>query len=80
MSVKIENFLKSLPNNIISGDDVQLPERSFRKIFEFLDLNEKDVFYHLGCGNGKGIAIALEEFNVKKSVGIDYNKEKIQLN
>ena len=78
MSVKIEEFLKSLPNNIISGNDVQLPEYSFRRIFEFLDLNEKDVFYHLGCGDGKGIAIALEEFNVKKAIGIENNKEKFQ--
>ena len=65
MSVKIEEFLKSLPNNIISGDDVHLPEDSLRSIFKFLNLNEKDIFYHLGCGDGKGIVIALEEFNVK---------------
>ena len=78
MSVKIEEFLKSLPNNIISGDNVQLPEYSFRRIFKFLDLNEKDIFYHLGCGDGKGIAIASEEFNVKKAVGIENNKENIQ--
>ena len=69
--MKIEEFLKSLPNNIISGDNVQLPEYSFRRIFKFLDLNEKDIFYHLGCGDGKGIAIASEEFNVKKAVGIE---------
>jgi len=76
--VKIEEFLKSLPNNIISGDNVQLPEYSLRRIFKFLDLNEKDIFYHLGCGNGKGIAIASEEFNVKKAVGVENNKENIQ--
>jgi len=76
--VKIEEFLKSLPNNIISGDNVQLPEYSLRRIFKFLDLNEKDIFYHLGCGDGKGIAIASEEFNVKKAVGIENNKENIQ--
>jgi SAM-dependent methyltransferase len=76
--VKIEEYLKSLPDNIISGEDVQLPEHSYRKIFEFLNLNEKDVFYHLGCGDGEGIMIALEKFNVKKAVGIDNNKEKIQ--
>jgi len=76
--VKIEKFLKSLPNNIISGDNIQLPEHSFRRIFKFLDLNEKDIFYHLGCGDGKGLAIALEEFNVKKAVGIENNKENIQ--
>ena len=76
--MKIEEFLKSLPNNIISGDNVQLPEYSFRRIFKFLNLNEKDIFYHLGCGDGKGIAIASEEFNVKKAVGVENNKENIQ--
>jgi len=76
--VKIEEYLKSLPNNIISGEDVQLPEHSYSKIFEFLNLNEKDVFYHLGCGSGEGITIALEKFNVKKAVGIDNNKENIR--
>ena len=50
--MKIEEYIKSLPNDIISGNEVQLPERSFRKIFEFLNLNENDIFYHIGCGDG----------------------------
>ena len=76
--MKIEEYIKSLPNDVISGNDVQLPESSFRKIFEFLNLNENDVFYHLGCGDGKGIKIALQEFHVKNAIGIDNNKEKIE--
>ena len=75
--MKIEEYLASLPQSIISGQDVQLPDRTFREIFRFTQLNKDDVFYHLGCGNGKGIAIALEEFSVKKAVGIDNDKEKI---
>jgi len=75
--VKIEEYLASLPQSVISGQDVQLPDRTFREIFRFTQLNKDDVFYHLGCGNGKGIAIALEEFSVKKAVGIDNDKEKI---
>ena len=76
--MKIEEYIKSLPNDVISGNDVQLPEYSFRKIFKFLNLNENDVFYHLGCGDGKGIKIALQEFHVKNAIGIDNNKEKIE--
>ena len=76
--MKIEDYIKSLPENIISGEDVQLPDHSFREIFEFVGIGEKDIFYHLGCGDGNGIAIALQKFNVKKAIGIDYNKEKIQ--
>ena len=76
--MKIEDYIKSLPSDIISGNDVQLPEYSFRKIFEFLNLNENDIFYHLGCGDGKGIKIALQEFHVKNAIGVDNNKEKIE--
>ena len=76
--MKIEEYIKSLPNDVISGNDVQLPEYSFRKIFKFLNLNENDIFYHLGCGDGKGIKIALQEFHVKNAIGIDNNKEKIE--
>jgi hypothetical protein len=75
--LKIEEYLKSLPENIVSGEDVQLPDKSFREIFNFLDLGENDIFYHLGCGDGKGIELALKEYNVKKVVGIDNNLDKI---
>ena len=76
--MKIEEYLETLPENLLSGEDVQLPEKSFREIFKFADLGENDIFYHLGCGNEKGIEIAIKEFKVKKAVGIDSNPEKIQ--
>ena len=75
--MKIEEFLESLPQNIVSGDEVQLPDKSFREIFNFVDLGKDDVFYHLGCGDGKGVEIAVREFNVKKGIGIDNNLDKI---
>jgi len=76
--LKIEEYLESLPENLLSGEDVQLPEKSFREIFKFADIGENDIFYHLGCGNERGIEIAINEFKVKKAVGIDNNPEKIQ--
>ena len=76
--MKIEEYLETLPENVLSGEDVQLPEKSLREIFKFSELGENDVFYHLGCGNEKGIEIAINEFKVKKAVGIDNNSEKIQ--
>jgi len=75
--MKIEEYLESLPSKIISGEDVQLYDHSLREIFEFTNLDNSDIFYHLGCGDGKGIAIALEEFHVKKAIGIDIDKKKI---
>jgi hypothetical protein len=77
--LKIEEYLQSLPQKIISGDDVQLPRHAFLDIFRFVKLNEDDVFYHLGCGDGTGVFIANKEFGVKKSVGIEIDQEKILL-
>ena len=76
--MKIEEYLETLPDNLLNGEDVQLPEKSFREIFKFVDLDKDDIFYHLGCGDEKGIEIAISEFKVKKAVGIDNNLEKIE--
>ncbi len=76
--MKIEEYLETLPENLLSGEDVQLPKKSFREIFKFADVGKRDVFYHLGCGNEIGIEIAINEFKVKKAVGIDNNPKKIQ--
>jgi len=76
--MKLEEYLETLPSSILSGNDVQLPEHSFREIFEFANLSKDDVFYHLGCGDGKGLAIALEEFGVRKVIGIDIDRKKIE--
>jgi len=75
--MKIEEYLETLPDNLLSGEDVQLPEKSFREIFKFVKLGKNDIFYHLGCGNQKGVEIAIKEFQVKKAIGLDNNLEKI---
>jgi len=75
--VKIEDYLSSLPISIISGEDVELPDNTLKEIFRFAELTENDVFYHLGCGSGNSIVLALQEFMVKKAIGIDNNKDKI---
>ena len=75
--MKIEEYLETLPRNLLSGEDTQLSEKSFREIFKFVNLGKNDSFYHLGCGDERGIEIAIKEFRVKKAVGIDNNSEKI---
>ena len=75
--MKIEDYLSSLPSSIISGEDVELSDKTLREIFSFAELSENDIFYHLGCGSGNSIVISLQEFNVKKAIGIDNNKDKI---
>ena len=76
--MKIEEYLDTLPENLLSGEDVQLPDTAFREIFRFVKLGKEDIFCHLGCGDEKGIEIAVKEFEVKNAVGIDNNPEKIQ--
>jgi len=76
--LKFEEYLETLPKNLLSGEDVQLPEKSLREIFKFSNLGKDDIFFHLGCNNEKGIQIAIDEFKVKKAIGIDNNLEKIQ--
>jgi len=76
--LKIEEYLETLPKNLLSGEDVQLPEKSLREIFKFSNLGKDDIFFHLGCNNEKGIEIAINEFKVKKAIGIDNNFKKIQ--
>ena len=76
--MKIEEYLQTLPKNLLSGEDVQLPEKSLKEIFKFSNLGKDDIFFHLGCNNEKGVEIAINEFKVKKAIGIDNNLEKIQ--
>ena len=66
--MKIEEYLGSLPQSIISGEEIQLLDDSIRDIFRFAGFGAADVFYHLGCGTGNGLVIALEEFSAKKAV------------
>lgn len=76
--MKIEDYIESLPQDIITGEGVQLTEKSLIDIFEFVKLDKEDVFYHLGCGDEKGVKIALENYYVKKAVGIDNDLKKIE--
>lgn len=76
--MKIEEYLQTLPKNLLSGEDVQLPEKTLKEIFKFSNLGKDDIFFHLGCNNEKGVEIAMNEFKVKKAIGVDNNLEKIQ--
>ena len=75
--MKIEEYLTTLPESILSGQEVQLPDQTFREIFKFVNLGSDDVFCHLGCGDGRGLVIAKEEFGAKRVIGIDDSREKV---
>ena len=76
--MKIEEYLDTLPTNLLSGEDVKLSERSLETIFRFANLTPDDILYHLGCGDAAGISMAIDKFHVKRAVGIDNNLEKIK--
>jgi trans-aconitate methyltransferase len=72
--LELDEFLSSLPQSIVTGEAVSLPDNVVRKIFKFAKLKKSDVFCHLGCGEGNAVKIAANEFGVKKSIGIELNK------
>ena len=68
--MKIEEYLSTLPQSILSGEEIQIPPDTIREICKFADLGQNDTFYHLGSGNGTSLKIARQEFNVKNAIGI----------
>ncbi len=72
--MELDEFLSSLPQSIVTGEAVSLPDSVVRKIFKFAELKKSDVFCHLGCGKGNTVAIAAKEFGVKKSIGVELDK------
>ena len=68
-------LLKS--NRTIGKKTQKWMDQTFRDIFKFASLGSDDIFCHLGCGNGRGLLIAKEEFAAKNVIGIDNSKEKI---
>lgn len=76
--MKIEEYLQSLPQSIISGEEVQLQDDSIRDILRLAKFGKDDVFYHLGCGTANSLIIALGEFGAKKAVGVDNDELKIR--
>ena len=77
--MKIEEYLSTLPQSILSGEEIQIPPDTIREIFRFTDLGENDIFYHLGCGDGTSLLIARQEFNIKNGIGIDKSEKMINL-
>lgn len=50
---------------------VPMPRRKIKELLVFGGLNSQDVFFDLGCGDGRALICAVNEFGVKKAVGYD---------
>jgi hypothetical protein len=70
----IHGFLSSLPQSVLRGEEVFLPNNVIRKMFRLARLKNTDVFYHLGCGANNAVRLAAIEYNVKKSIGVENKK------
>ena len=74
MPLKIQDFISSLPQSVVKGEDISIPDNVARKILKIANVRKTDIFYELGCGNNNTVTIAAKEFKVKRSVGIDIRK------
>ena len=52
---------------------VPTPQSVVRKMLELADTSTDDVVYDLGCGDGRILFSAVEDFDVKKAVGYELN-------
>ena len=75
--MKIEEYFQTLPDQIISGENVDLSTDSLKEILKFAELSDGQKFYHLGCGNGDSLSLAITEFHAENAVGIDNDEKKI---
>ena len=65
-----------MPENIMSGDDVCLPPDAIRRMLELAQVKSGDTVYHMGCGDGSAIRIALKEFGVRQAIGVEIDGAK----
>ena len=73
--LRTKEFLSSLPQSVLKGEDIQIPDKVVRKLFRFAGLRRSDIFYDLGCGNRSAVSIAAKEFKVKRAVGIEIRRK-----
>lgn len=73
--MRLEDYIATLPGGVVSGEEVQLPERSLREMLDLAGTGAGDTVYHLGCGDGRGLAMAVSEFGAAGAVGIDSDPE-----
>ncbi|MEM1634283.1 MAG: hypothetical protein QW714_00975 [Nanopusillaceae archaeon] len=66
-------YLVKLLIDILKGEALYfpLPKNTIRKMLRLAKVNEKDILYDLGSGDGRVLIIAVKEFNVKKAIGIE---------
>ncbi|MCF7800077.1 methyltransferase domain-containing protein [Candidatus Babeliales bacterium] len=68
-------FISDMGGNSTYGE---ITYESVENLAKTLNLNKKSVFYDLGCGVGKAVLQVYLNFPVKKSVGVELSKTRIE--
>ncbi|MEM0001858.1 MAG: protein-lysine N-methyltransferase [Desulfurococcaceae archaeon] len=58
---------------------VPTPYPVVRAMLKLANAGPEDVVYDLGCGDGRILVVAVKEFNVKKAIGVEIDREKYKL-
>jgi precorrin-6B methylase 2 len=75
-SVILENTIGSWEDQ---GPPICFNNREIRKMLELAKVGRDDVLYDLGSGWGQNLIIALTEFDVKKAIGVEDDRERYQI-
>ncbi|AIF83367.1 Methyltransferase domain [Candidatus Nitrososphaera evergladensis SR1] len=73
--MNIAEFMSTLPENVVRGESVELPEHALLQMFKLAGVKKNDTFFHLGCGQGEAVALAVKKFGVKKAVGVEIDED-----
>ncbi|MEO9295708.1 MAG: SAM-dependent methyltransferase [Nitrososphaera sp.] len=73
--MNIGEFLSTLPQDVVQGKEMSLPDSVVRKMFKLAGIRKSDIFYHLGCGNANAVVLAAREYGVKKAVGVEPDRK-----
>ena len=69
----------TLEDEDAQGNPILFPNPEIRKMLKLANVNEKDVFFDLGCGWGQNLIIALTEFKVNQAIGFEHNTERSKI-
>jgi len=57
---------------------VPTPDKVVKRMLEIAKAGKEDTVYDLGCGDGRVVITAAKDFEVKKSVCIEINDERLK--
>ncbi|RJX16269.1 class I SAM-dependent methyltransferase [Candidatus Bathyarchaeota archaeon] len=57
---------------------ISSPPEVVKKMLELASVNDKDVLYDLGSGDGRILITAVQQFGVKKAVGVEVREDLVK--